>query len=344
LSRNSYKLSEIADLVGGELKGNGDTIIRGVGGIKEAREGDITYLADPRYASFLASTRASAVIVPPDARCTIPSVRLQNPHLGFLKVMEAFGLDIQPRPAPGVDERAVVDASARIGDNASIGPYCGVGRNVVIGQGSAVMHGSYIGDDTVIGDECLIYPNVTIRERTRIGSRVIIHPGAVIGADGFGFAREGKVHRKIPQVGCVVIEDDVEIGANTTVDRATFGETRICSGVKIDNLVQIAHNVVVGKNSVFAAQSGIAGSTVLGENVTLAGQAGLVGHLEIGDRVVVAAQAGVSNSIKPDTVVSGYPAREHSLARRIYACMKQLPDLFRRVKALEKKVEEGERK
>lgn len=340
---NPLKLSEIAELVGGELRGDGETVIHGVRGIRAAQKGEITFLADPRYAGFLESTQASAVIAPPEVSCKIPSVRLENPYQAFLKVTEVLAVGPRLHFTPGVHDTAIVDASARIDDNASIGPHCGIGRGSEIGANTAILHGTYVGDDVMIGCDCLVYPNVTIREGTRIGDRAIIHSGAVIGADGFGYAQEGKVHRKIPQIGRVVIEDDVEIGANTTIDRATFDETRICSGVKIDNLVQVAHNVVVGKNTLLAGQAGISGSAVLGENVVVAGQAGVGGHLEIGDRAVVAPQAGAVQSVKPDTVVSGYPAREHGLARRIYSYTARLPELYRRIKELEKKVSELEK-
>jgi UDP-3-O-[3-hydroxymyristoyl] glucosamine N-acyltransferase len=204
------------------------------------------------------------------------------------------------------------------------------------------MAGTFIGEDVRIGRECQIYPNVTIREGSRIGDRVILQPGSVIGADGFGFAKDGQTHHKVPQIGRVIIEDDVEIGANSTIDRATTGETRVKRGSKIDNLVQIAHNVVIGENSILAAQVGIAGSTELGRNVVLAGQAGLVGHITIGDGAMVGAQGGVTKSVPPDTAVSGYPAREHKKARRLWAYNNRLPDLFERVKEMERRIRELE--
>ena len=202
------------------------------------------------------------------------------------------------------------------------------------------MHGSWIDYDVEIGRDCLIFPNVTIRNGTRIGDRVILHPGVVIGADGFGFLPEGGENRKIPQIGRVVLEDDVEIGANSAVDRAAFGETRIGAGTKIDNLVQVGHNVVIGRNSLLAGQTGIAGSTMLGENVIMGGQSGSVGHLEIGDRVTVGAKAGVAHSCGNDKVLSGYPARDHAEMRRIYVYWGRLPDMTRRIRELEKQIRE----
>jgi UDP-3-O-[3-hydroxymyristoyl] glucosamine N-acyltransferase len=333
-------LGELADLVGGELHGDGDVVIGGIRGIQDAHEGDITFLANPRYAAHLADTEASAVIGPPEVECSLPSIRLKDPYLACLKVMEAFGHDFKPALPAGIHSTAVVDPQAEISDNASIGSQCAVGRGSKVGTGTTIMHGSYVGHDVEIGGECIIYPNVTIREGARIGDRVIIHPGAVIGADGFGFAPEGETHRKIPQIGRVVIEDDVEIGANTAIDRATFGETRICEGTKIDNLVQIAHNVVIGKNCAIAGQTGISGSTVIGDNVIVAGQVGMVGHIHIGDRSVVAAKSGVHNSLDPDSVVFGYIARDLGLARRMYTALAKLPELMKRVRNLEKKTDD----
>lgn len=342
MRRPSYKLSEIATLIGGELNGDGNTVIQGVGGIKDAGPGQITFLSNPVYARFLAGTRASAAIIAPDVECPVPSVCVKNPYLGFLKVLETFAGAFQLAFPPGIHPSAVVDSTADIGDNASIGPCCGVGERTRIGARSVLMHGTWASDDVEIGSDCLVYPNVVIRERTCIGDRAIIHPGAVIGADGFGFAQEGKRHRKIPQIGRVVIGDDVEVGANSTIDRAAFGETRIGNGVKIDNLVQVAHNVVIGDNTVIAALAGLSGSLTVGENVMMGGQAGLAGHIEIGDRAVVAAQSGVAKSIPPDTVVSGYPASEHGLQKRIWAYTARLPEIYRRIKALEKRIGELE--
>jgi UDP-3-O-[3-hydroxymyristoyl] glucosamine N-acyltransferase len=220
----------------------------------------------------------------------------------------------------------------------SIGPFCHVGAGAVIGDGTTLIAGVFVGERATLGAQCLIYSNVTIREECTLGDRVILQPGVVIGSDGFGYARHGGVHHKVPQVGRVVIEDDVEIGANSCVDRATTGETRIKRGTKIDNLVQVAHNVVIGENTVLAAQVGISGSTEVGTSVSMGGQAGVGGHLTIGDRVMVGGQAGVTKSVPADTMVSGYPAREHSAARKLYAHIALLPELFKRVKDLERRL------
>jgi len=211
-------------------------------------------------------------------------------------------------------------------------------------MGSVIYSGCYIGRNVCIGKNCLIYPHVTIRERVEIGNRVIIHSGAVIGSDGFGFAMVRGVQKKILQIGIVLIEDDVEIGANVTIDRARFDKTIIGQGTKVDNLVQIAHNVITGENCIIVAQAGISGSTVLGDGVILAGQAGLVGHIHIGDKAIIAAQAGVTKSVSPGIKVSGYPAKPHEIARRVNACVQNLPNLYKKIKALEDKIIELENK
>jgi UDP-3-O-[3-hydroxymyristoyl] glucosamine N-acyltransferase len=335
----AYALAELARLVGGQIVGDPDIKITGVAGIKEARKGDITFLANPRYESYLATTRASAVIADRDGGSPKPIIKVSNPYLAFLKVMALFSGDSAERRQTGIHPTAVVAGSAVFGPDVSVGAYSVIGENVRLGARTTVLPLACICDGVTVGEDCLIYPHVTVRERCEIGSRVLIHAGAVIGSDGFGYARDGDVNRKIPQIGIVRIEDDVEIGANTTIDRATTDVTIIRAGVKIDNLVQIAHNVIVGENSILAAQVGVSGSTQLGRNVVLAGQAGLVGHIHIGDNAMVGAQGGVTKSIPANTKVSGYPAREHSLARKIYALIARLPELFREVKELTKRVD-----
>ena len=338
-----YTLKELATMVGGEMKGDGGVVIRGVAGIKEAEAGDITFLSNPKYESFLETTHASAIISLPGIKSQKPLLWNENPYYAFLQILNLFAEDVTTRYPRGVHISAIVDPTAELGDNIAIGPYCLIEKGARIGHNTTILFGGYIGEGAEIGDDCLIYPQVTIRERCSIGSRVILHPGVVIGADGFGFAKNGSAHQKVPQIGRVIIEDDVEIGANSTVDRATTGTTLISRGSKIDNLVQIAHNVVIGENSILAAQVGVSGSTELGKNVVLAGQAGLVGHITIGDNAMVGAQGGVTKSIPPGMRVSGYPAREHSTARRLYAYTARLPELFKRLKDLEHKVESLEK-
>jgi UDP-3-O-[3-hydroxymyristoyl] glucosamine N-acyltransferase len=334
----SYKLGELAALVGGRLEGDAELVIHGVAGIREAGPGDITFVANSRYAEFVDATRASAIIVAPGVATSIPLIRTDNPYFAFFQVLNHFAGDQAARYPRGVHPQAVVEPGATLGKDVSIGPFCHIGAGAAIGDGTTLLAGVFVGQKARIGSRCLIYSQVTIREECRLGDRVILQPGVVIGSDGFGYARQGAIHHKIPQIGCVVIEDDVEIGANSCVDRATTGETRIRRGTKIDNLVQVAHNVAIGEDTVIAAQAGISGSTELGNGVVLGGQVGIAGHVTIGDRVVAGGGAGVTKSIPADTIVSGYPAREHSLARRIYAHIALLPELFKRVKNIERRL------
>ncbi len=331
-------LSELAKLIGGEVSGDPSVVITGVAGIREARPGDVTFLADPRYSRFLETTKASAVIAPPNAgRSKKPLIICENPYLSFVKAVEYFfpNRDSYPRT---IHPSAVIASSANIGKNVAIGACAVIEEHVKIGDNTVVLAGTYIGKRTTVGSDCLIYPNVTIREEIKIGDRVIIHSGAVIGSDGFGFVKDGEVYRKIPQVGNVVVEDDVEIGANVTIDRATTGTTLVGRGTKIDNLVQIGHNVVIRENCIIVAQVGIGGSTEVGSGATIAGQAGIVGHVKIGEGAIVAAQAGVVGDVTPGGMVSGYPARDHKQAKKIYASLQKLPDLLKRVADLAERV------
>lgn len=340
----SYSLSELARIVEGEVIGDASVEITGVAGIKEANEGDITFLANPKYESYLATTRASAVIAAGNGGSPKPIIKVANPYLAFLKVISLFTGEASGQRQRGVHPTAIIAGSAALGIDVSIGAHCFVGENARIGDRTTILPLVCLCDDVSIGSDCLLYPHVTVRERCEIGDRVILHAGAVVGADGFGYAKDGLANRKIPQIGNVKIEDDVEIGANTTIDRATTEVTLIKRGAKIDNLVQIAHNVVVGEHSILAAQAGVSGSTQIGKNVTIAGQAGLVGHITVGDNAMVGAQGGVTKSVPADMKVSGYPAREHVSSRRIYALWARLPELFREVKSLVKRVEELEKR
>jgi len=323
---------------GGELIGDPAVKITGAASLAEATSGEISFFVNRKYVGLLRKTRASAVFVPPDfaEQITAAQIRVSNPAKAFEQVV----LKLAPRPitlAPGVHPSAIVNPGAQLGEGVSIQPHAVIEAGAKIGDDTIIGAGTYIGHETVIGAACLIYPRVTIRERTRIGSRVIIHSGAVIGADGFGFEMVDGRHEKIQQLGIVRIDDDVEIGANTTIDRARFGRTWIQQGVKIDNLVQIAHNVVVGKNSVIVAQTGISGSTRVGERVMMGGQVGIVGHLEIAGGTLIAAQSGVSKSL-PGGVWFGYPAVPLAEAKRQIAWIHRLGKLFERVKQIEKKL------
>src|SRR6184192_3190575 len=322
----------------GELVGDPALKITGAASLAEATDGEITFFANRKYVGALRKTRASAIFVARDFAepITVAQIRVSNPTKAFEQVM----LKLAPKPitfVAGVHSSAIVDPSVQLGERISIQPHVVIEAGARIGDGTVVGAGTYVGHETVIGPACLIYPRVTIRERARIGSGVIIHSGAVIGADGFGFEMVDGQHQKIQQLGIVQIDDDVEIGANTTVDRARFGRTWIQEGAKIDNLVQVAHNVVIGKNSVIVAQTGISGSTRVGERVMMAGQVGIVGHVEIADGSVIAAQSGVSKSV-PGGVWFGYPARPIEETKQQIAWIRRLGKLFERVKEIEKKL------
>ena len=341
----SFLLGELADIVDGQVIGDRNLVITGVTGIKDSCRGKLTFLANPKYESFLSVTKASAIIASDDIsdKYSGSIIKIDNPYLAFFKVVKLFDTPHVEKYKRGIDKSISVGENVKLGEYIHISMNVHLGDNVKIGNGVTVLPFVYIGDDVEIGDDCLIYPNVTIREGCRIGDRVIIHSGAVIGSDGFGYAHEGRVQKKIPQIGIVVVENDVEIGANTTIDRSTMGKTIIKEGTKIDNLVQVAHNVVIGENSIIAAQAGISGSTELGNGVVLAGQSGLVGHIIIGDNAKVGAQSGVTKSIPADTIVSGYPAREHTIARKIYAASVRLPNLLKEFRDLKERVEELEK-
>ena len=335
-------LKEIAELIDGEVIGNGSTVITGVSGIKEAGEGDITFVANPKYFPLIEKTGASAIITPRDVKAAPkPIIRTDNPSMAFAKIV-SFSVPGELKHLKGIHPSVILGKDVSIGHDVAIGPYVVIEDNVSIGDETIIYAGSFVGHGTKIGSGALIYANVSIRERITIGNRVIIHSGTVIGSDGFGFAAIEGLHQKIPQVGTVEIGDDVEIGANVTIDRARFEKTIIGSGTKIDNLVQIAHNVVIGNNSIIVAQVGISGSTTVGNNVVLAGQVGLVGHINIGDNVIVMAQSGVSKSIPAGTMAWGYPAKPASHAKRVNACVQSLPRLFETVSQLKKKIEELE--
>jgi UDP-3-O-[3-hydroxymyristoyl] glucosamine N-acyltransferase len=334
----SLTLKELAHQSGGELVGDPTLKITGAASLSEATQGEISFFTDRKYVGLLRKTRASAIFVPPNFAEPVNAaqIRVSNPMKAFEKVVIRFA----PKPiafAPGVHPSAIVDQSAQLGQRVSIQPLAIIEPGAKIGDDTIIGAGCYIGHETMIGSTCHIYPHVTIRERSRIGSRVIIHSGAVIGADGFGFEMVDGRHQKLQQLGIVQIDDDVEIGANTTVDRARYGRTWIQDGVKIDNLVQIAHNVVIGKNSVIVAQAGISGSTRVGERVTMAGQVGIAGHLEIADGTIIAAQSGVAKSL-PGGVWFGYPAVPFEQAKHQIAWIHRLGKLFARVKEIEKKL------
>ncbi len=336
-------LAELAKLIGGRADGDASTVITGIAGIREAKRGDITFLANRKYTPLLADCRASAVVVSRDVNGTpIPSIKVKNPDMAFAKIVEAFAPE-PPRFYKGIHPTVVLGEDVTIGKDVSVQAFSVVQDAAEIGDSTIIYPGVYIGHAAKIGKNCQIYPRVVIRERCIIGDNCIIHAGTVVGSDGFGFSTVSGVHHKIPQIGIVQIDDDVEIGANVAIDRARFGKTHIGRGTKIDNLVQIAHNVTIGANSFIVAQAGIAGSTSVGENVILAGQAGIDGHRHVGNNVVIAAKAGVTKDIPDNSLVSGFPAQPHERELKVQAILRKLPDLVNQIKGFEERLREIEK-
>jgi UDP-3-O-[3-hydroxymyristoyl] glucosamine N-acyltransferase len=337
-------LTELAERLGCRLEGNGDLEVTRVAGIERAGPGDLTFIANPKYASQLRETRATAVIAGDAAEgapCAV--LRSPNPYLAFAQAVGIFA----PRHVPpaGVHRLADVAPSASIASDASIAAFVSIGEGATVGARTIVYPHVTIGAGAHVGDDCVLHARVSIRERVQIGNRVVIQDGAVIGSDGFGFARRPDgTHYKIPQIGDVVIEDDVEVGANSAIDRPAVGETRIGAGSKIDNLVQIAHGVKVGRDVLLAAQVGIAGSTVVEDRVTLAGQVGVAGHLTLGKGVIATAQSGIPNSVDAGAFISGYPAIDNRDWLKSSAVFRRLPDLKKLVGELQKRLDEIDRR
>ena len=335
----SLKLYEIAQLVGGELVGDRNLVITGVAGIKEAQKGDITFLSNVKYLPFLRDTKASAVVASPDVQESAkPLIRTDNPSGAFTKIVSFFFPPDENADVLGVHATAVVGKNVRLGPGVSVGAHAVIEDSAEIGRSTVIGANVFVGRAARIGRDCRLYPNVTVREKVEIGDRVIIHSGTVIGSDGFGYETVDGKHIKIPQLGSVTIEEDVEIGANVCVDRGRFKNTCIRRGAKIDNLVQIAHNVVIGPDCLIVSQAGISGSTELGKNVVVAGQAGIVGHVQIGDGAVIGARSGVSKSVPANTVVLGEPARPISEQKRLFALIAKLPEMFKDLSELKKKL------
>ena len=332
-------LAELIELIGGEIHGDSQKIVRGIAPFDKAGIDDITFADSPKMLKRVSQTGAGAVIVPKTFQQEVPVnlIKSDNPRLAFAKIMHAcFPV---ARPSEEISQQASVGKNVSFGSDVSVGPLAVIEDNVVIGSHVIIHPHVVIGNGAVLGDDVEIYPNVTILDRCIIGNRVIIHPGTVIGSDGFGFVPDGEKHYKIPQLGIVQIDDDVEIGACNTIDRATFGKTWIKSGVKTDNHVQIAHNVEIGENTLIVAQVGIAGSATVGKNVILAGQAGIGGHITIGDYTTVGPQAGVTRSVPSGKVVSGTPEMPHKLWLRVSQIIPRLPELKRKIKDIEKRLD-----
>ncbi len=330
-------LQELADYLGGVVRGDGAVVVNGLAPLEAAGPDKVTFLANPKYASRVAETKAGAVLMAPGNEAYGRNViELANPYLGFAKLLTLFYT--QPHPALGVMAESVIGTNVALGEGVSIYPGVMIGNNVSIGDRVVIHSGAVIYDGVTIGDDCVIHANAVVRERCRLGKRCKLQPGAVIGSDGFGYAPDGSSYYPIPQIGIVVLEDDVEIGANTTVDRAALEATLIKRGTKLDNLVQVAHNCVLGEDCMIVSLVGIAGSSKIGNHVTLAGQVGVTGHISIGDNVIVAAQSGVTNSLEGNAYYSGSPAMPHKEWLRMMGVKPKLPEMRKRITELEKKL------
>lgn len=334
---------QICDLVGGKLIGNTDTSFQGVAALSEARDCDVAFLGNDKYISQVLPSRSALVLVPPEFEQAPPEGRAwivcDSPSEAFSKVVALF----MPPPevyAPGVHSSAVISPDAQVPASVHIAAGVVIEAGAVIGENTVLMANVYVGRKAVLGADCLIYPNVTIRERCLLGNRVILHAGVVIGSDGFGYKSTPEGHEKIPQVGIVQIDDDVEIGANSCVDRARFGRTWVKRGSKLDNLVQVGHNCEIGENAMIVAQVGIAGSCKLGKGVILAGQAGISGHLDLGDGSIVMGQAGVSKNLEPGAIVIGSPAMDRREFARQQLQIGRISKINEQLKALQKELEE----
>jgi UDP-3-O-[3-hydroxymyristoyl] glucosamine N-acyltransferase len=335
-----FTAAQIAILLNGKIEGNAEVIVSSFGKIEEAEEGQLTFLANPKYEEYLYSTNASIAIINEgyELRHSIKPtlIRVQDAYSAFAQLLSKYQ-EMATQQLKGIQQPSYISTSAKLADDVYVGAFAYIGDGVKIGEGSKIFPHTFIGDNVVIGRNCIIHPSVKIYHDCVLGNNVTIHAGTVIGSDGFGFAPQADgSFKKVPQIGNVVIEDNVEIGANTTIDRATMGSTCIRMGAKLDNLIQIAHNVEVGNSTVIAAQAGVSGSTKIGSNVMIGGQAGLVGHIQIADGSKINAQSGVSKSLKePYSAVTGSPAADYTSALRSQAVFRNLPQLEKRIQELE---------
>lgn len=338
-----FSAEQIAMMVNGKVDGNPEVYVSSFGKIEEAKEGELTFLANPKYEEYLYITKASLIIINQSLELKQPIaatlIRVADAYSAFATLLEKYQ-EIQAMQFSGIQQPSYIDATAKIGDGIFIGAFAYIGERAIIGDGTKIYPGAYLGKDVIVGENSTIHPGVKIYHDCVVGKNVVIHAGAVVGGDGFGFAPQADgTFRKVPQIGNVIIEDNVEIGANTTIDRGTIGSTLIRAGAKLDNLLQIAHNVEIGSNSVIAAQAGISGSTKVGKNVMIGGQAGIVGHLQIADGSKINAQSGVSKSIKtPNSAVTGSPAYDYTASLRSQALSRKLPELEKRIKELEETI------
>ncbi len=341
--RIAYTVADIVRLVGeGRVEGAAALPVSGLAALKQAKAGDLAFLGNMKYKADVAGCAASIILLPEDydghPAAGQAFVRLPKPSLALARVCREIERQLWPKPPPGVHPSAVIAPGAQVDAKASVGPQCVIEAGAQIGPGAILQSQVYIGRDASIGPDCWLMPHASVMDYCVLGRRVRLHSGVVIGSDGFGYDTNKGVHEKIPQIGRAVVEDDVEIGANTTVDRARFSETRIGEGSKIDNLVQIAHNVIIGKHCLIVAQVGISGSTTLEDYVVVGGQAGLTGHLRIGAQSMIGAQAGVTHDLEPKSYVRDSPAMPYMIAQKVHVLKSRLPDLFKRVTTLEETV------
>ena len=331
----TYSLEKLALEIGATFCGDGSAQISGVAPLDLAKTGDLAFVTNSRYLKAALETKASAILCEaPIPGSPMPLLLIKNPYAALAKVISLFYPMVFP--PPGIRSGAFVHSKASVDVHASVADGATVSSGAKVGARSIIYPGVFIGENTIIGEDCLLYPNVTVRENCVLGNRVILQPGVVVGSDGFGFAREGETYRKIPQVGNVVLEDDVELGANTCVDRAVLGTTRIGKGSKLDNLIQVGHNVLIGNHTVVAALSGISGSTQVGNNVTMGGQVGIAGHLKITDHVTLATRTGVMEDIPKKGIYWGSPSTDMTSEMKNVAAYRQLPGLLKRIRHLEK--------
>ena len=338
----TFTANQIAVLINGKIEGSPDSTVSSFGRIEDAEKGQLTFLANPKYEEYLYTTHASIVIVADKLELKEPVqstiIRVSDPYSAFAVLLHHYQ-QVKTQQLNGIQEPSFVSDSVKKGENVFIGAFAYIGEKCELGNNVKIFPGVYIGNNVKIGDNCLLHPGVKIYYDCVIGKNVIIHAGTVIGGDGFGFAPQADgTFKKVPQIGNVIIEDNVEIGSNATIDRATIGSTIIKAGAKLDNLIQIAHNVEVGNNTVIAAQAGVSGSTKIGNNVMIGGQAGVVGHITIVDGTKINAQSGVSKSIKIPTIVTGSPAFESTIALRSQAIARNLPEMEKRISELENQI------
>ncbi len=337
-------VADISRLIKGELIGDGELLVSGFSGIKEAKKNELTFLSNPKYEPLLADTQAGVILVPRQTSCPGKTlIRVDNPSLSFTEVLNHFLKGAPDYKPKGIHPTAIIAPGVTLGKEVAVGAHAVIEEGAFIGDNTVIYANAYVGHEVQLGSDCLIYPQVVLREKIVIGNRVIIHSGTVIGSDGYGYLTVNGRHLKIPQIGTVLIEDDVEIGANVTIDRARFDKTIVGEGTKIDNLVHIAHNVIIGKHCFIVGQVGISGSTHIGNYVVLAGQVGISGHLNIGDGVVVAAKSGVSKSIKAGEQVFGFPAQPMKEAFKTNAHLQRLDKYVEMIKDLRKRIEELEK-